>query len=132
MAQLNAIGLIVSDLARAVRFYQALGVPFAEGAETSEHGHAEADLGGGFRLLLDTEAGIRSFDPGWRAATGGQPRAAVAFRCADPADVDRMYSVALAAGGEAHKDPWDAFWGQRYAQLRDPDGNAVDLYADSA
>jgi len=54
VAQLNAIGLIVSDLARAVRFYQALGVPFAEGAETSEHGHAEADLGGGFRLLLDT------------------------------------------------------------------------------
>ena len=37
MAQLNAIGLIVSDLARAVRFYQALGVPFAEGAETHFH-----------------------------------------------------------------------------------------------
>ena len=25
-------------------------------------------------------------------------------------------------------DPWDAFWGQRYAQLRDPDGVRVDLY----
>ena len=25
--------------------------------------------------------------------------------------------------------PWDAFWGQRYAVLHDPDGHQVDLYA---
>ncbi len=24
---------------------------------------------------------------------------------------------------------WDAFWGQRYAILHDPDGNGVDLFA---
>jgi catechol 2,3-dioxygenase-like lactoylglutathione lyase family enzyme len=130
MPQLNAVGMIVGDLARAVRFYRTLGVPFDEGAENSEHGHAEAGLGAGFRLLLDTEAGIRSFDPDWKPASGGQPRTAVVFGCTDPAEVDRLYSAALASGGQAHKEPWDAFWGQRYAQLRDPDGNAVDLYAD--
>jgi uncharacterized glyoxalase superfamily protein PhnB len=27
------------------------------------------------------------------------------------------------------KAPWDAFWGQRYAFLQDPDGNRVDLFA---
>jgi len=27
------------------------------------------------------------------------------------------------------RKPWDAFWGQRYAQLPDPDGVPVDLYA---
>ena len=26
-------------------------------------------------------------------------------------------------------EPFDAFWGQRYATVRDPDGNAVDLFA---
>jgi hypothetical protein len=25
--------------------------------------------------------------------------------------------------------PWDAFWGQRYAVVHDPDGNGVDLLA---
>jgi catechol 2,3-dioxygenase-like lactoylglutathione lyase family enzyme len=27
------------------------------------------------------------------------------------------------------KEPYDAFWGQRYANVADPDGNAVDLFA---
>jgi uncharacterized glyoxalase superfamily protein PhnB len=126
--KLDAVGVIVSDLRRAVRFYRLLGGPFPEGAEESEHGHAEAQLEGGVRLLLDTEEGIRSFDPSWRRATGS-PSVSVAFHCASPAAVDELYSQALGAGGIGHKEPWDAFWGQRYAQLRDPDGNAVDLYA---
>ena len=133
MAQgrLDAVGLIVSDLARSVRFYRELGAPFAPDAAESEHGHAEAQLEGGFRLLLDTEAEIHRFDPDWQPPTG-DPRAAVAFRCDSPAEVDELYSRAVQAGGRGHGAPWDAFWGQRYAQLRDPDGNGVDLYADLA
>jgi hypothetical protein len=26
-------------------------------------------------------------------------------------------------------EPWDAFCGQRYAEVEDPDGNVVDLFA---
>jgi uncharacterized glyoxalase superfamily protein PhnB len=126
--KLDAIGLVVTDLARAVNFYRALGAPFPKGAEETEHGHAEAALDGGVRLLLDTETVIRSFDPGWTAPVG-PPRATVAFRCVSPAEVDMLYTQALAAGASSHKAPWDAFWGQRYAQLRDPDGNGIDLYA---
>ena len=29
--------------------------------------------------------------------------------------------MTLAAGFEGEKEPWDAFWGQRYALLGDPD-----------
>ena len=129
--KLDAVGLIVSDLARSVRFYRQLGVPFAPGAEDSEHGHAEAELAGGFRLMLDTEAGVRSFDPGW-APPVGAPRSGLAFRCESPDQVDQLYGKAIEGGGRGHREPWDAFWGQRYAQLRDPDGNGVDLYADLA
>lgn len=128
--KLDAVGLVVRDLSRSIRFYRELGIDFPEGAEDSEHGHAEADLGAGFRLMLDTEAEIRSFDPGWVAAGGGQPRASIAIRFGSAADVDAASARAIAAGGKAHKEAWDAFWGQRYAQLRDPDGNAVDLYAE--
>ena len=33
------------------------------------------------------------------------------------------------AGFEGKAEPWDAFWGQRFAYLRDPDGNTVALFA---
>jgi catechol 2,3-dioxygenase-like lactoylglutathione lyase family enzyme len=127
--KIDAIGLIVADLSRAVHFYRRLGAEFPEGAELSEHGHAEAQLGGGVRLLLDTESGIASFDPTWLPPIG-EPRAALAVHCGSPAEVDALYAEAIEAGGRPHKEPWDAFWGQRYAQLRDPDGNGVDLYAE--
>jgi hypothetical protein len=34
-----------------------------------------------------------------------------------------------AASYEIHLEPRDAFWGQRYASVHDPDGNAVELFA---
>jgi uncharacterized glyoxalase superfamily protein PhnB len=40
-----------------------------------------------------------------------------------------VYAELLASGGAPHKEPWDAFWGQRYAQVKDPDGTVVDLFA---
>ena len=40
-----------------------------------------------------------------------------------------MYRTLMAAGVESHKEPWDAFWGQRYAVVKDPDGNHIDLFA---
>jgi uncharacterized glyoxalase superfamily protein PhnB len=43
--------------------------------------------------------------------------------------VDKRYGELVAAGYEGHKEPWDAFWGMRYAVLHDPDGNGVDLFA---
>jgi uncharacterized glyoxalase superfamily protein PhnB len=35
----------------------------------------------------------------------------------------------VAAGAESRNEPWDAYWGQRYAQVKDPDGNVIDLFA---
>ena len=43
--------------------------------------------------------------------------------------MDERYEQVTAAGFVGEKEPWDAFWGQRYAQLRDPDGVPVDLFA---
>ena len=54
----------------------------------------------------------------------------LAFLCDSPEEVDATYADLVAAGYEGHREPWDAFWGQRYATLRDPDGNGVDLFAD--
>ncbi len=44
--------------------------------------------------------------------------------------VDATYVTLLDSGGTSLKEPWDAFWGMRYAEVKDPDGNVVDLFAD--
>lgn len=122
----DAVGLVVSDMAASVAFYRRLGFPFPEGAEHEPH--AEAAPPGGVRLLLDTEETVRSFHPEWRPPTG-DGRAALALRCDRPAEVDAVYEDMVGAGYDGALKPWDAFWGQRYAVVRDPDGNGVDLFA---
>ena len=123
MPELNAIGIVVSDVGRSIAFYRLLGVDFPEEGE----GHIEATLLSGTRFMLDEESVVKSFRPDWTRETGNQ--LALAFECSSPAEVDELWSRAKDAGFEADKEPWDAFWGQRYAQLRDPDGVPVDLFA---
>ena len=90
--------------------------------------HAEAALPGGLRMMWDTIEGIGSFDPHWRAPEGS-PRIALAFACDSAGEVDRLYAELTEAGYTGQREPWDAFWGQRYATVVDPDGNGVDLFA---
>ncbi|MCM6776327.1 VOC family protein [Nocardia sp. CDC159] len=121
-ARLDVIGVVVADLTAAQDFYRRLGVEFG----TDLGGHVEADLPGGFRLVLDTEDNIRSFHPEWQ---GGPGRIGLAFRCDSPAEVDARYTELTEAGYHGELKPFDAPWGQRYATVQDPDGNGVDLYA---
>jgi uncharacterized glyoxalase superfamily protein PhnB len=121
--ELNAIGIVAVDTARSIAFYRLLGVDLPEDGE----GHVEATLPNGSRLMLDSEDVVRSFRPDWMRAVGNQ--LSLAFECASAGEVDEIYSRVEAAGFDTEKEPWDAFWGQRYAQLRDPDGVPVDLYA---
>jgi catechol 2,3-dioxygenase-like lactoylglutathione lyase family enzyme len=126
--RMDMIGLVASDLPRTLAFYRALGLDLPPSADAEPH--VEVTLPGGLRLAWDTVDVIRSFDPGWTPPTGGH-RAALAFRCADAAEVDAVYARMVDAGFAGHLAPWDAFWGQRYAVLHDPDGTAVDLFADA-
>ena len=124
MTDLNAIGIVVADMAESIRYYRLLGL---EVPETPGDGHVEATLPGGLRLMLDSEEVVRSFLPDWERSTGNQ--VSLAFELASPAEVDAVYARVTAAGFEGEKEPWDAFWGQRYALLGDPDGVRINLYA---
>jgi catechol 2,3-dioxygenase-like lactoylglutathione lyase family enzyme len=122
----NLVGLVVQDMGRSLSFYRRLG--FDLPADADAQPHVEATLEGGLRIAWDTFDTIRSFDPEWAAPSGGH-RVSLAFACDAPADVDAAYADLTAAGYHGHLEPWDAFWGMRYAVVEDPDGNAVDLYA---
>jgi uncharacterized glyoxalase superfamily protein PhnB len=122
--ELNAIGIVASDMAASIRYYRLLGLDVPD---TPGEGHVEATMPSGVRLMLDSEEVVESFLPEWSRATGNQ--LSLAFECASPAEVDEVYARVTGAGFEGEKEPWDAFWGQRYALLRDPDGVEVNLYA---
>ena len=124
--RLDVVGLVVGGMTASIGFYRRLGFEFPEGAESE--GHVETALSGGLRLVLDTIDIIHSFDPGWTPPAGGH-RIALAFACDRPAEVDALFGRLVEAGHEGHLPPWDAFWGQRYATVHDPDGNAIELFA---
>jgi catechol 2,3-dioxygenase-like lactoylglutathione lyase family enzyme len=123
----GVIGVVVSDMVLSAAFYRRLGLDIPADADASPH--VEVELPGGLRLAFDTEDTIRSFDDSWKPPAGGGHRIALAFACADPAEVDATYAALTASGSKGHLPPWDAFWGQRYAVVLDPDGNHVELFA---
>ena len=90
--------------------------------------HVEVGLPGG------AAAGVRhgGDDPLASTRTGrpcGAGGRSLAFALPDAAGLDALHAELVAAGHESELAPFDAFWGQRYAIVLDPDGNGVDLFA---
>ena len=124
--RLDLIGLAVEDMARSLAFYRRLGLDIPD--EADAEAHVEVTLPGGLRLAWDTADVMRSFDPAWSPPAGGAAFG-LAFLVDSPAEVDELYAELTGAGVQGHLEPWDAFWGQRYAVVKDPDGNDVSLFA---
>ncbi len=124
-ATLNAIGIVSKDIERSLKFYAMLGVATPRFAKDEDH--FEATLENGIRLMWDTVELMKQLTPEWVPPTGH--RLGLAFLCDDASDVDRVYHSVVDAGFAGVKEPWDAFWGQRYAQVKDPDDNVIDLFA---
>jgi catechol 2,3-dioxygenase-like lactoylglutathione lyase family enzyme len=123
--RIAVIELVVADMAQSLAFYRRLGLDIPADADAQPH--VEVDLPGGLRLAWDTVETIRSFAPDYQQP--GVSQISLAFECGEPADVDALYQELVQAGYEGELKPWDAFWGQRYATVHDPDGNGVDLFA---
>ena len=122
--RLDAIGIVCADIAKSVRFYRLLGLDLPDSAED----HIEATTPGGLRVMLDPLELITQIDPEWVTPVG-RP-IGLAYRCASPNEVDETYATLTKAGHRGKTPPFDAFWGQRYATVLDPDGNGIDLFAE--
>lgn len=128
MAQIDMIGIVVKNMEKALDFYRALGVHIPQGAEKEDH--VDVVTANGYRIAWDTEELTRSLNPGWtRPQSGATGCIALAFLCDSPADVDTTFRRLVGLGYRPIKEPYDAFWGQRYANVLDPDGNVIDLFA---
>src|SRR5258707_11620134 len=119
MVQPDLVGIVVHDMAASLRFYRLLGLNIPANLDGEDH--AEYVTPGGFRIAWDTESMIKGMDADWVQPVG--QRISLAFKCDSPAEVNAVHDKLVQGGYAAHKTPWDAFWGQRYAVLVDPDGN---------
>lgn len=122
--------LVVDGAVAAIEFY---GKAFG-GAETyrvpAEDGkrlmHAQVSINGATVFLMDhfpeaCEQGDNKTLP---------PNVLGGSSCVIHLEVvncDEAYKKAISAGAASILEPWDAFWGARYAQVRDPFGHAWSL-----
>lgn len=102
---ISAVTVFTADMARAVDFYEALGLP---------------------RLYGGPDARFTSFSAGSgyvNVALATPPGRLWGRAILYVKDVDAMHARVLAAGYTPATAPADAPWGERYFHVRDPDGN---------
>jgi len=123
--QPDMIGIVVRDMGSALEFYRTLGLEIAPNQDAEPY--VQVITPNGYRISFNALKMVKQIDPDWIEPVG--QRMELAFKCDSPAEVDATHAKLLAAGHRSHKPPWDAFWGQRYAIVDDPDGNHVSLFA---
>jgi catechol 2,3-dioxygenase-like lactoylglutathione lyase family enzyme len=106
---INAVTLATHDMARAVRFYTALGFAVRYGGEGTAF--TSFSVGSGY-LNLTAQPAARRWS--WWGR--------VIFHVSD---VDGLYADAVAIGLRPDAPPRDAEWGERYFHITDPDGHEL-------
>ena len=122
---LQTVGVVVRDMPKALAFYRTLGLAIADDEDNAPHVEYVAPDGLGIGFV--TEAMVRQTDPKW--IDGAGHRINLQFAFPSPSEVDSAHARLVDAGHASYQDPWDAFWGQRFARVVDPDGNVVNLFA---
>src|SRR5262245_2592894 len=122
---LSQLNLVARDFDRTLTFYRRLGLEIPE-SSAGGFRHAEVTLANGFLLEFDDVTLARTYNAGWRRPGGGS-RALIGFSVATREAVDERYAELVAAGYEGRQQPYDTFWGARYAVVADPDGNDVGI-----
>src|SRR5690348_7902727 len=104
MALPDMVGMVVHDMGAALAFYRLLGLDIPTGNEGEAY--VEVITPNGYRLSWNSLEMVKGMEPDWVEPVG--QRVSLAFKCADPAEVDRLYAAVVAAGHGSHKAPWDA------------------------
>lgn len=120
----HTIGLVCKNLAASVAFYRLLGFNIPEPEPNEPHVEYEAENGWVFGF--DAENNVKALDPNWHETKGG--RLSLQFECENTQTLDEIYITLIKAGYEGYKEPWDAFWGQRFGRVLDPDGNIISFF----
>lgn len=123
----NQINLVVRDMEAMVAFYERLGVTFQPMPAPWKRHHgtfADENVVDGLDFDLDSSGFAPSWNVGWPEQSSGP---VFGFQMPSAESVDCTYEDLLSVGYRGKQPPWDGFMCARYAEVRDPDGNAVGL-----
>ena len=123
MARLDQVNVVVRDMEAMADFYRRLGVELRGDTGPWAPHHRNTGTVDGIDLDLDSTTFASEWNQGWP----GGPGIVLGFRVDDREEVDRTFHELVAAGSAPQQEPYDAFWGARYAVVTDPDGNAVGI-----
>jgi catechol 2,3-dioxygenase-like lactoylglutathione lyase family enzyme len=127
-AALKQVNLVVRDMKASRDFYERLGVDVATTNTVWDEHHCNASAVEGFDFDLDSAEFATKWDAGWPEGKAG---AVITFAIESRAAVDEIYDDLTSAGYEGEQPPVDAFWGARFAIVKDPDGTSVGLMSPS-
>ena len=123
----NQVNILARDWDASLAFYRLLGFEM-------EGGHEWPAGSGGRHVGVPTPAGESTIEfdnppmvRHYAEDTLEGASAILGFRYATASEVDAACARVSSAGHNVLKPPHDAFWGARYALVRDPDGNTIGL-----
>ncbi len=129
----DQLNIVSSNPAASVAFYRRLGIDIPEEriwkTNTGLH-HASGTSAADAEALdfdIDSTAFAQKWNAGWKGRDKLGGRVVLGFGVPSRGRVDELYGELKAAGYVGLQEPFDAFWGARYAIVEDPDGIAVGL-----
>jgi catechol 2,3-dioxygenase-like lactoylglutathione lyase family enzyme len=129
MPVLTGLNLVVRDMDATLAFYRQLGLEIPDSivwrTESGAH-HVDLSLPNGIGLDFDSEQLAKTYNTGFQGRPGDS-RSVIGFSVDSREEVDTRYATLIGAGHNGLQEPFDAFWGARYAIVEDPDGNHVGL-----
>lgn len=121
--KLDMVGIIVDSMEQAILFYERLGFEVL-GEKEAEYVELNNQ---GIRISLNTKKMIEGIY-GYPPKSEGD-KIELAFLCDSAAEIDQRCATMKDYGYEIFRAPWQAFWGQYYAIIKDPDGNLLSLFS---
>ena len=122
--KVKRIAIYAEELQRTLDFYRMLGLEIPASANEEHHVEVEHH---GLRLAFDTRESAQAVLGSWEGPVGY--RMELAFQFDSREALDETYRRLTARGSIGHLEPRDTPWGERYAIVKDPDGNLISLVA---
>ncbi|MEI6462919.1 MAG: VOC family protein [bacterium] len=123
--RISSVSVTTKDMNKSIEFFKILGFQFDESKVKEQHVEniwKDNDT----KLMIDTEDMIKSI-LGYVPIASNCSTFAILFDSVN--EIDVIANNLKSSGFEIVKEPWNAFWGQRYCIVKDPNGHMIDLYA---
>lgn len=130
---LDQLNLICNDMEATISFYRLLGLDIPDNSvwrtETGPH-HVEVKMPNGFELAFDSNALAAVYNSGSMQHTNSGTRNVISFRVQSSNKVDSICEKLKNLGHPVSQEPYNTFWGSRYAIIEDPDGNLIGIMSE--